>query len=408
MRSLLDSARQRIPAINDLIIKKDFFDKYNNLNSPYRNENDVVAYAKGRMFDTCMTYGRSHGYSNNELINTPAYIIESLIRHEILSEIDLIASNISTGAEYTTIDFNGVSNSLNNTTDDYYNGAYLINFTQDWVAEVLDYVGYHKRVYIDNSYTIDIKDKYKIFNINGNSLIDTASFDYVGNKTNGKRKNWIIGSSIKDKEKFENILKKICFETFISLAKSGSKYKLFPVLESKTTVDGVLSNPMYTNSMPMIFLNFTSYENIYTEYEIEYGYEYGRNEYQSKFIINDKTATTIAGDNFDNEKLKIKNAINNYKVSKKFVYSCDWIYDESTAVLFTKKIIDLYTKQRLIVTYTGDIKNHIQYEVGDVVKINYPKMIPASLNNSAQFQIQGKSIDMTKRNGSVTFSLLEI
>lgn len=376
--------------------------------------NKIVAFAKGRMFDDIMLAGRSNGYNVGDLIENPAYIIESLIRHELASEIDLIASSVTLSSGYTKIAFNSTSGYLLSDLDGYYETAYLHNITKDYIALVEFYVGSTKEVYIDGSYYTDTAttDKYKMINIKGDTLIDTTSFDYVGNATNGVRKDWKFAKSINEINTFGDIVKRLCFESFTSIVKSGTKYKLIPVLESRPIVHGILDNPLYSNGMPLINYTYTQLDSIYTDYEINYCYENGRNEYSKTIVVNNNFGTNIGEGSivvaFAEEQVKIKNAIKNYKVSKKFVYSCDWICDNTTAGYFTRRIIDLYTKQRLIVTYTGDIKNHIQYEVGDVVKINYPKMIPASLNNSAQFQIQGKSIDMTKRNGSVTFSLLEI
>lgn len=372
----------------------------------------LYTHAQGRMFDDCMTSGRSHGYSNEDLIENPAYIIESLIRHEILSEIDLVCSDNSSSGGYNLFSFDGDSGFLISDNNDYYNGAYLLNLTQDWVALVEDYVGSTKTIYVDNSYTGYDTDKYKIFNIHGDTLIDTTSFDNIGNTFDGKRKNWEMALSLTEVENFEDIISLLLNESFLILVKSWNKYKLIPLLGSKTTVDGTFNKPLYSNGVPMINCDFVPIENLYTNFTIEYFYDYGKNDNIYKYIINSggwsKTTPSTISYNFDDEVEKINNVIDNYKIDKKLVYSSKHFRNDNTAALFTKKIIDLYTKQRLIVTYTGDIKNHIQYEIGDVVKIDYDRMIPASLNNSAQFQIQSKSIDMTKRNGSVTFSLLEV
>ena len=59
-------------------------------------------------------------------------------------------------------------------------------------------------------------------------------------------------------------------------------------------------------------------------------------------------------------------------------------------------------------SYTGDIKNHIKYEIGDVVLINYSKVLPTNKNNSAKFQIMGKTINLAKGQGFVNFTLIEV
>ena len=84
---------------------------------------DTVAYANGRMFDVSMTSGRSNGYSNNDLIENPVYIIESLIRHEVLAEKDLICEDLPVYSGYSAFSFNDNTGYLLSDLDDYYNGA---------------------------------------------------------------------------------------------------------------------------------------------------------------------------------------------------------------------------------------------------------------------------------------------
>lgn len=405
---LISSISKKIPIVAKIQSTAKYDLAVKSLNLPYKVENNIVAYAKGRMFDTCMLNGRNNGYIINDLIRNPAYILESLIRHEIASEIDLIASNviISNGTSNNKYEFSGTEGYLANRTLNYYTGAYLYNMTKDWIAPILAYDGQYIEVSL--LYSGDIGDKYKIFNIQGDNLVDVQSFDYVGNKTTGVRKDWKFDKSIKDRNNISSIIQSLCYESFTILVKSYNKYKLVPIYNTKTAIDGILNNPLYSNGIPMITVQFTPLDNIYTNYEIEYAYEHGRNEYQNKIIVNNNNAINDFGGNFDDEKIKINNAIINYNINKKYTYQCDWIYDNNTALLFTKKIIDLHTKQRLVVTYTGDIMNHIQYEVGDIVRLNYPSIIPASKNNISQFMIMNKSIDMTKRNGSVILQLVEV
>lgn len=403
----LEQVRSKFPLINKAANFKEYTDKIRELEDPFEQSNDIVAYAAGRMYDNCMTNGRSNGYSNNDLITNPASIIESLIRHEILSEPDLICEDLPTVSGYSAFSFNDTTGYLISNINDHYIGAYLLNLTQDWVAPILDYIGSTKTIVVANTYIGSESDKYKVYNINS-TIIDTASLDKICNTTNGTRKAWAFAKSIKDIDTFENISKKMLFESFTALIKSNKTYKLKTVFDTLAVPHGTLNKPSFNGFLPLITLNYTPIENIYTQFIIEYGYENGRNQYRSKFVIDNVSATTLTSGNFNDEQDKIKNAINSYGIIKKLEYQCDWIQDEATAVLFTKKLIDLYTKQRLIVTYTGDIKNHIIYECGDVVKIDYDKMIPASLNNSSQFMIQTKSLNLSKGNPSITFTLLEI
>lgn len=368
---------------------------------------DTVAYANGRMFDVSMTSGRSNGYSNNDLIENPVYIIESLIRHEVLAEKDLICEDLPVYSGYSAFSFNDNTGYLLSDLDDYYNGAYLINLTKDWTAPILDYIGTTRTILVASTYIGTESDHYKVFNIKAD-VIDTTTFDNIGNTTNGVKKNWKFAKSINVKSTWSEIAKSITRESFIGIVKSGSKYKLHAISENKTTVDGTLSMPIILSGLPSISIQFTPVENLYTEFEFNYGYEYGRNEYQNKILVTNTFATTLSVGDFDDEQLKTKDCITNYGINnKKLSIDLEWIYDTDTAVLYAKKMIDICTRQRAVISYIGDYQHHLQYEEGDVVKIDYPKVMPASLNNSTQFQIQSVNIDMSK-NRIITFTLLEI
>ena len=60
-----------------------------------------------------------------------------------------------------------------------------------------------------------------------------------------------------------------------------------------------------------------------------------------------------------------------------------------------------------MVEYYGDFKNHMKYEIGDQVKINYSSMIPTGLNNSAFFLITGKAVESVNGIPTVRLTLME-
>ena len=72
------------------------------------------------------------------------------------------------------------------------------------------------------------------------------------------------------------------------------------------------------------------------------------------------------------------------------------------------KLVEWFTKQRLVVNWSGDIKNHIKYEVGDQVILNDSDLIPTGINNSSKFMIIGKRINIIKSSPYVQFQLLEL
>jgi len=134
--------------------------------------------------------------------------------------------------------------------------------------------------------------------------------------------------------------------------------------------------------------------NIYPSFVLNYAYDYTKKIYKSKITVDKNSSSSTYLDGY---KQTCADAEAKYKISRKYEYNSDWIQDETTAELFLERLILWFSYQRLLVNWTGDIKNHIQYEIGDRVLVNYPLMIPTSKNNSQQFQIIGKQTDLIKK-----------
>ena len=87
-------------------------------------------------------------------------------------------------------------NDLKSSEDDYYNYAIYYNATTDHKTYVTDYVGSTKTLVLasaDTSASAD--DNIFLQNIQGDLKIDYASFDAIGNTTNGTRKDWVFARS---------------------------------------------------------------------------------------------------------------------------------------------------------------------------------------------------------------------
>ena len=128
----------------------------------------------------------------------------------------------------------------------------------------------------------------------------------------------------------------------------------------------------------MMEVRLSSLLNVYTDFALNYSYNYATGEYADRIVHNKKggdltsTYTTLCSD-----------AEDNYLFNRKLEYNTNWIYDDTTAQYLLQKLISWHTKQRLIVEYWGDVKNHIKYELGDKVKINYSDMLPTGISSLA-------------------------
>lgn len=402
---------------------------------------------------------RSNTYNDGDLIENPSGIIESIIRDEVLTERDLVIDSVVTNV----IEFSSLT-PLNSTVDTFYKDACLVNVTKSERYTISDYAASTKKLTLYSTPTgWAAGNKCYLKNVNTN--IDTDSFDVVGagivesgttdsasaykliqsgqnflttvktgmmvkNTTDttysyvksvdsntqltletnimasgetyqiyGKRYNWKFARSLTSQQDSRSILEQLCFESHCMLIKSYNKYKLVDLGDGN--VVGTFDTPMKENGKPQVFAQMTLLSQIFTDYTLNYGYDYAKKIYTKKAFVN-KNATSDA---YLNElKAKCTYAEVNYKVKNKWEYSSDWIQDDNTALYFLEKIVNWFYTQRIIVSWYGSPKTHLQYEIGDRVLIDYDFMIPTGKNNVASFMIIGKSMDISKKK--VRFTLI--
>src|SRR5690606_982229 len=129
------------------------------------------------------------------------------------------------------------------------------------------------------------------------------------------------------------------------------------------------TTPLKQNGNPLVSVSLTHISQLYNDYRINYHLDPGSLEYNKSLYVNKSGYSSILtnGSTYQNT---CKDIYDNYRIENKFEYNCDWIYDDSTAELFFNSIFTWYSKQRTLVDWAAGIKNNIQYEIGDQVKLN--------------------------------------
>lgn len=376
----------------------------------FKDLRGLYAYAKGRYFNRWIDYNkgnsRSNGKSQGDLIETPGYIIESILRDEVLTERDLV-TDAYTGTGSPTVykyEISGVKSGV----DDYYNYSYIHNSSAgvESLADVTDYDGTNKLFTLsgDVGATAGGGDKVNISNVRGDYIIDIASFDVIGNTNNGVRKDWKFGRSIYEKESAGSLIKSLLFESFLLLHKSYDQYKLIALDENTGSVD-TWSTPLIIGGQPLVSANLTPLESVFTDYKLNYYYEYGGRKYVYDYQVNDKFRST----DLDSSLQTIcSDAVTNYKVKQRFEHSSRWIYDKATAELLITKFVNWFGKQRLLVRWGGGCKDYIKYEIGDQVILNYASLIPTGVNNTAKFMIFNKRYVFQRGDPHIIFTLIQM
>jgi hypothetical protein len=136
-------------------------------------------------------------------------------------------------------------------------------------------------------------------------------------------------------------------------------------------------------------VSYTSFDEVYTEFEFKYAYDYAKREYTKTISVSRDTASGYDADDYPYLQTYCINAIKNYKIQKRWEYNSDWIYDDATAQEFFAKMVELHTSERMKISYIGSAKDTIHFEQGDMVLFNVPSKIPSSHNNTKKFIING-------------------
>lgn len=356
------------------------------------------------------------GFAENALIETPAYIIESIFRDEVLVERDMQLTQVS-NTTFTAVD-------LISREDDYYNNAEFFNATTIKKRYVTDYVGSTNTITISaNDGAMANDDNFYLTNIQGDNRIDINSFDVVGNETDGKRSandGWKFANTLLFKSPINEIVNTLCFDSHSQVFETAdedaghSKIKIV-ALDAATSGD-TWSKPAFLRGVEGVRTSLTSLGNIFTSFRLSYVFEVGNSDYRKEIFVDKNGFSSPASTLKVADQLLCKKAEQVYNLTKPFVYSSNWIYDDTCAELFLQKKIEWFTKQRLIVDWTspltdrgtGGTTDYIKYERGDQIKLNYSQSIPIGLNNSSFFMITNKR--MITRQGAplIEWRLIEM
>lgn len=408
-------------------------------------EPDAYGIGKGRMFGSWIdSNGRSNGYAEGDLIENPAYIIESILREELRNEY--YKQNFYNLLE----DYEWTGNYEEYPDGTHYIGGTSLNETAVTfpVVSGVTYILKYNVVVISEAYTILLKNSsidfhqlfggtstpgvktilftaeddystiefgagsigtYEINNITieehpaiYNVPINTDSFDVVGNTTNGSHKDWKCAKSIYSQMGMSDLLNLICYECHLILTKSYNEFTLKPLLLQSNIV-GTFQFFIAQKGIIKFNLEYTPIDNIYTEFTLNYHYDYGSSTYKKKIKV---TPLYSSDSSLDSYKSILKANETNYRLSRKWEYNADYIYDDATALLCIENFIKQHISQRIIINFVGDIQNHIKYEIGDQVLVYLPSLLPDTINYSKVFMIFSKKININ--SSTVEFGLIEL
>lgn len=341
---------------------------------------------------------RNNGNSIDDVIETPAGIIESILRDEIFVERDLEISSKFADDTYSM-------NLLKYTTDDYYNGAIVYNITRNERMNVIGYDGTLKKLTMNTDlYSWDAGDKCFLTNIQGDNKIDIDSFDALNDTTTGLRKDWKFARSIYRDAPTTSILENILNESRLILFTSHNKYKLKAIDEESGAVD-TWTEPLKSQGRYLFKFELMDIKQVYNDYVVNYNYDEATGQYKGRLYVNKSSNNLTSGASMQST---CKSLFETYKTINKFEFNLDWIKEKATAELFFKKIFDWYSIQRIIINWSTPVSNYLKYEIGDQVKLNNTKLLPTGVNNNIKFMIYENPIIPIAGAPVINFKLVSI
>ena len=375
---------------------------------------------------------RTMGDVEGDKIECPVYIIESLLRDELFVERDLRMTSSADTTNFIGLGSVGIGGVLSR-TDDYYNYAELHSAGNEAAkTNVTDYVGLTAGFVVTATTGMTGGVNYFLTNIRGDYKIDYATFDVIGNTTNGKRKDWKFARSINTKQSIQTLINELLFESHCIMFEAAdedtgeSQIKIKALDKTGSADFGTLAVPIKAKtagSVEQVSCSLTPLANVYTSFELFYHYDYGKGDYTKRILVdkngysNPSGGTTLT----DEHQNLCKFAEDTYRISNPFTYASNWIYDDATAELFLDKKIRWFTEQRLKVKWTapmgdtGGGNSYIEFEPGDQGFISYTQGLPAeyeyqgAAHESHGFMITGKNI-VTNPQGTphIIFDLIDM
>ena len=374
---------------------------------------NIFASGFGRVFDRWIDSvngsARSNGYNEStSIIDCPPYIIESLLRDENYSERDL---RITTVTDTTHI----ICNELLSSEDNYYNYSIYYNVTTGHKTYIADYNGSTKELTLASAdASAASNDNIFLQNVRGDVKINYASFDLLGNTTNGVLKNWEFARSYNEKKNLYDMLNELCFESHCELIESIDPVtceKQIKLIDLEKSYVDTWGNPAYINGIEQINGRLSPYEGVYTKFRLKYHYDYGSRDYKKEIYL-DKNGfsenLTIIG---ATEQQLCEIAEKQYTCSRLIEFSSSNIYNDSTAEMFLQKKIEWLTRQHLIINFItpliGD-KDYIKFEKGDKIRLNFPQGVPELTTKNGYFIISNKSIVANVAGGYINWRLWQL
>jgi hypothetical protein len=252
----------------------------------------------------------------------------------------------------------------------------------------------------------------------GSSEIDFAAVDVLGNTTNGLRKDWKFARSLNTVERSDSIVSRLAYESFLRVVKTADGKRKLVALDTNSATPYVIEQDQM-NRKPLLGHSHQSF--IRNQFNVGYAYNYATGAFEKSIVVDEAkstlTSNTFTPSSFTPDEasgvVKYGNGSSDslcgvsqsrYGIKNRMEENLLWVYDDATANLFVKKMVEWRYAPHLILDIAGwwgdtassTRKPLISYEHGDQCYVDHP-LLDSAISNTIVFIVTNKIIYKQER-----------
>jgi hypothetical protein len=248
--------------------------------------------------------------------------------------------------------------------------------------------------------------------------IDYASIDPIGHASIGLRKDWKFARSLNTVERSDSIVSRIAYESFLRVIKTADGKRKLVALDTNSATPYVIEQDQMSRK-PLLGHSHQSF--IRNQFNVGYAYNYATGAFEKSIVVDEAkstlTSNTFTPSSFTPDEasgvVKYGNGSSDslcgvsqtrYGIKNRMEENLLWVYDDATANLFVKKMVEWRYAPHLILDIAGwwgdtassTRKPLISYEHGDQCYVDHP-LLDSAISNTIVFMVTNKIIYKQER-----------
>ena len=218
--------------------------------------------------------------------------------------------------------------------------------------------------------------------------IDYASFDTVGNTTDGKRDNWLFDRSVHKQQNSLSLCDSLMEESACAYIRDSNNKEKIVALDDYTPSLSLDSRDiLFEAGKPIVKTSQVHTSKIFNEFFLNYRFNHGSGAYDKQLFVTGSDNNLSSNTRSDKSPLDTFEGLcatsqTHFNVTRRWSFDSDWIRDDATAELFIKLMADWLTFRKWIVEVKMPFNTRtLSLEIMDQVKWNI-SLLPVSIRDT--------------------------